>query len=83
MVLPAAPAAPVHIEVLRARKHDKRSEAEELRMEIVAAGQEMVAMATRITSAVVSEDWHSALHFASRLAVLGRGYTNGGSDDAA
>jgi hypothetical protein len=60
----------------RARKADRRSEADELRLEVIAAGQEMKAMATRITSALVADDLHSAHHFASRLWTLGHSYTN-------
>ena len=67
----------------RARKADKRTETDDLRLEVVAAGQEMKAMATRISSALVADDIHSAHHFASRLWSLGHSYTNPEGDTAA
>jgi len=69
-------AAPESIDELRARKHDARSETAELRMEIRAAGQEMVAMANRIRNALVADDIRSADHYTTRLAFLGQRYAN-------
>jgi hypothetical protein len=66
----------------RARKHDRRSEADELRLEVIAAGQEMKAMATRISSALIADDLHAAHHFASRLWTLGHSYTDPEGDAA-
>jgi hypothetical protein len=68
--------------LLRGRKADKRTELDELRLEVIAAGQEMKAMATRITSALVADDLHSAHHFASRLWTLGHSYTDPQGDAA-
>lgn len=77
-------AAPTRIDVLRARKADRRSEAAELVMEVRAAGQEMVAMSNRITNALIADDITSAVHFTNRLGSLGQRYaTYGGPDDAA
>lgn len=77
-----APEPPVSIDVLRARKADKRSEAAELVMEVRAAGQEMLAAATRITNALIADDITSAVHFTNRLAFLGERYaTYGGPND--
>lgn len=86
MALPAAPrpiAAPVLLDTIRRRKADRRSEADELRLEVHAAGQEMKAMATRITNALVAGDTHSAHHFASRLWTLGHSYTDPDTGDHA
>ena len=52
-------------------------------MELHAAASEMKAMATRISSALVADDLHSAHHFASRLWSLGHSYTNPEGDTAA
>jgi hypothetical protein len=84
MALRAAPAAPVSIAVLRERKADRRSEADELRMEVRAAGQEMVAMANRIHNALIADDIRSADHYTNRLAFLGHRYAQpeGGPDVA-
>lgn len=74
-------ALPVSIDVAR-RKHDRRTEAEELRMEVHAAGSEMSAMSQRIRNALTAGDMHSAMHFATRLGFLGQSYTDP-TDDAA
>lgn len=58
------------------RKADRRTEVEDLRMEVRAAGQEMVATSHRILNALVIDDTHTAMHYASRLAVLGRTYSD-------
>jgi hypothetical protein len=80
MALDAAPrpiaALRPSLRVVGGRKPDARTEADELRLEVIAAGQEMKAMATRITSALVADDLHSAHHFASRLWTLGHSYTD-------
>jgi hypothetical protein len=68
--------------LLRGRKPDRRSEAEEAWMEVHAAGSEMKAMAERITNSLVAGDLHSAHHFASRLWTLGHSYTNPEGDAA-
>lgn len=81
MALRAAPPLPKHdgpfLAVVGDRKADRRTEAEELRMEIVACGQEMKAMAIRISNALAADDLHSAQHYAGRLWVLGSTYTDG------
>ncbi len=74
--------APVSLSEVRARKADKRTEAEELRMEVLAAGSEMVAMSNRIVNALTVGDMHSAMHFAGRLGALGQSYLDP-EDDAA
>lgn len=58
------------------RKPDPRTEAEELRMEVTAAGQEMRAMAERISNALVAGHYRTAQHYAARLWVLGDGYAD-------
>lgn len=73
--------APISIETAR-RKHDRRTEAEELRMEIHAAGSEMSAMSQRIRNALMAGDMHSAMHFATRLGFLGQSYTDPEGDAA-
>lgn len=69
--------------VLRGRKPDRRTEIDDLRMEITAAGQEMCAMSERITNALAAGDWTSAMHFANRLGSLGCLYANPDPEEAA
>lgn len=47
----------------------------DLEMEVRAAGLEMCAMATRLTSALAVGDVHAAQHYAGRLWTLGRSYS--------
>lgn len=61
--------------LLRGRKPDRRTEVEELRMEVQAAGFEMIAASRQITNALLSGHIAAAMHFAARLGLLGRGYT--------
>lgn len=75
--------APVSLAAVRARKHDRRTEAEELRMELRAAGSEMVAMSLRLTAAIEADDLFSAHHFAKRLGYLGQGYITRSPEPAA
>ena len=46
----------------------------DLEMEVRAAGLEMCAMATRLTSALAIGDVHAAQHYAGRLWTLGHSY---------
>lgn len=66
----------VDLTLLRERKPDRRTELEDLRMELIAAGQEMRAMAERISNSLVAGDLHTAQHFAARLWTLGDGYAD-------
>jgi predicted nucleic acid-binding Zn-ribbon protein len=75
--------APVLLEEIRKRKADKRTELDDLRMEVRAAGQEMVAMSERITNVLQAGDSHSAMHFAARLGALGRSYLTSGEPEHA
>lgn len=75
--------APVLLEEVRKRKVDKRTELQDLRDEVTAAGLEMVAMSERITNVLVAGDSHSAMHFAARLGALGRSYLTPEPGDAA
>lgn len=61
------------------RKVDRRTEAEELRMEVIAAGHDMVSIAHRIYAAVVDGDLNRIEQHAGRLAVLGGEYAKGGA----
>jgi hypothetical protein len=80
MALDAAPTpiAPLRpsLRLVGGRKQDRRTAAEELAMEVHAAGSEMKATATRITNALTAGDMHSAMHYASRLWTLGHSYTH-------
>lgn len=67
--------------LLRGRKPDRRTEAEELQMELRAAGQEMVAAGRRIEYALRAERDDIALHECARLQVRGAGYAH--PEDAA
>lgn len=59
------------------RRLDRRSEAEELRMELRAAGQEMKAIAQRIHAALVADLPLEANQHAGRLWALGNQYEMG------
>jgi hypothetical protein len=69
--------------LLRVRKPDRRTETDDLRMELRAAGQEMVAAGLRIEYAIHADRSDVALHVAARLRVLGDGYANPDGQDAA
>lgn len=62
--------------VLRPRKPDRRTEVEELQMEVRAAGQEMTAAGRRIEYAILADRPDVALHVAARLQVLGASYSD-------
>lgn len=64
------------VAVLRPRKADRRTEAEEAWMELVAAGQEMTAAGRRIEYAILCDRSDLALHVAARLQMLGAGYAH-------
>jgi hypothetical protein len=68
MVLAAAPTQ---------RKPDRRTEAEELRMEVRAAGQDMVAIAQRIYSHLIDGDLRRIEYEAGRLSAIGIAYVRG------
>jgi hypothetical protein len=70
------------LRVVGGRKHDRRTELDDLRMEVHAAGSEMKATATRISNALTAGDMHSAMHYASRLWTLGNSYTDPEGDAA-
>lgn len=57
------------------RKADRRTEAEEMRMEVRAAGLEMRDIGRRIFDALTSGHTAVAMHEAGRLVVLGEGYS--------
>jgi hypothetical protein len=79
---PIAPLRP-SLRVVGGRKQDRRTEAEELAMEVRAAGMEMLAMSERITNVLQAGDSHSAMHFAARLGALGRSYLTSGEPEHA
>lgn len=58
------------------RKPDKRTETEELRMEVRAAGLEMRDIGRRIFDALTSGHTAVAMHEAGRLVTLGEGYAH-------
>lgn len=57
-----------------ARKQDRRTELEELRMEVRAAGMDMIAIGQRIYSALAGGHLKTVEHEAGRLVTLGQGY---------
>jgi hypothetical protein len=63
MVLAASLPAP--------RKMDRRSECDELRMELRAAGSDMQTIADRIYAALIDGDLRRIEHHAGRLASMG------------
>lgn len=69
------------LHIAGSRKADRRTEAEELRMEVRAAGQEMQAFAIRIRYALQAGDLYTVNRFAARLEAIGSGYADdtGGS----
>lgn len=73
------------IEITRYRKTDRRSEQpDDLRMEIVAAGQEMTALGRRIQLAIHADRPDIADQVAARLITLGGQYRRtGGSNEPA
>ena len=64
--------------VVGARRLDRRTEAEHLRMEVMAAGQDMQSIADRIYAALIDGDLRRVEHHAGRLAALGGEYAKGG-----
>ena len=61
------------------RKADRRTEAEELRMEVRAAGQDMVAIAQRIYMHLIDGDLRRIEYEAGRLSAIGSSYATGES----
>jgi hypothetical protein len=59
---------------LVARKADRRTETEELRMEIRAAGQDMVSIGQRIYALLVGGHYKAVEHEVGRLVTLGSAY---------
>ena len=57
-----------------ARKQDRRTEREELRMEIRAAGQDMQSIGRRIYTALIGGHLKTVEHEAGRLIALGGQY---------
>jgi hypothetical protein len=68
MVLAAAPAT---------RKLDRRTEADDLRMELRAAGSDMQSIAHRIYSHLIAGDLRRIEYEAGRLSSLGIAYATG------
>lgn len=60
----------------RARKPDRRTEAEELRIELMAMGQEMQLISQRICTLIESGHITVAHQTAVRLGCLGASYAN-------
>jgi hypothetical protein len=76
--------APVLLSEIRQRKQDKRTEADELRLELATLGSEIKAYAVRIHSAAAADDLRVVGNLSGRLWTLGHSYTHPeGAPDAA
>lgn len=72
----AAMPAPVLLEEVRRRKADKRTEVENLRLELRTLGSEVKAYAVRIHSAAAADDLRVVGHLSGRLWALGESHAN-------